>query len=110
MRGLRFYLIVDDFKMEDAPEMPGELHRSLASPGSGPRQLAAGAIPILEKLPVDIVIDHIGRTPRKTGQRSRLPGASALHGTGRCWIKISAPYLASTMDRRNMPMWRKGRP
>jgi len=98
MRGLRFYLIVDDFKMEDAPEMARRIaplgwHLQVQDRGNW----LPGAIPILEKLPVDIVIDHIGRTPPENGVND--PGFRALlrfMETGRCWIKISAPYLAST--------------
>jgi len=97
MRGLRFYLIVDDFKMEDAPEMARRIasfgwHLQVQDRGNW----LPGAIPILEKLPVDIVIDHIGRTPPENGVND--PGFQALLRfleTGRCWVKISAPYLAS---------------
>jgi D-galactarolactone isomerase len=97
MRGLRFYLIVDDFKMEDAPEMarriaPFAWHLQVQNRGNW----LPGAIPILEKLPVDIVIDHVGRTPPENGVND--PGFQALLRfleTGRCWVKISAPYLAS---------------
>ena len=97
VRGLRFYLIVDDFKMSDAPEMAGRIapfgwHLQVQDRGNW----LPGAIPILEKLPVDIVIDHIGRTPPENGVND--PGFRALLRfieTGRCWLKISAPYLAS---------------
>jgi predicted TIM-barrel fold metal-dependent hydrolase len=98
MRGLRFYLIVDDFKMSDAPEMarriaPFGWHLQVQDRGNWLPE----AVPILEKLPVDIVIDHIGRTPPENGVKD--PGFQALlrfMETGRCWVKISAPYLAST--------------
>ena len=98
VRGLRFYLIVDDFKMSDAPEMsrriaPFGWHLQVQDRGNWLPE----AIPILEKLPVDIVIDHIGRTPPENGVND--PGFQALlrfMETGRCWVKISAPYLAST--------------
>lgn len=98
VRGLRFYLIVDDFKMNDAPEMarriaPFGWHLQVQDRGNWLPE----AIPILEKLPVDIVIDHIGRTPPENGVND--PGFQALlrfMETGRCWVKISAPYLAST--------------
>jgi len=55
------------------------------------------AIPVLKKLPVDVVVDHLGRTPPENGVND--PGFQALLRfleTGRCWVKISAPYLAST--------------
>jgi len=97
VRGLRFYLIVDDFRMSDAPEMarrmaPFGWHLQVQDRGNWLPE----AIPILEKLPVHIVIDHIGRTPPENGIND--PGFKALlrfMETGRCWVKISAPYLAS---------------
>lgn len=98
IRGLRFYLIVDDFVMGDAPEMARRIaplgwHLQVQDRGNW----LPAAIPLLEKLPVDIVIDHVGRTPPENGVND--PGFKALLGfmeTGRCWVKISAPYLAST--------------
>ncbi len=98
MRGLRFYLLVDDFRMSDAPEMakriaPFGWHLQVQDRGDWLEQ----AIPMLAKLPVDFVIDHIGRTPPENGVKD--PGFQALlrfMETGRCWVKISAPYLAST--------------
>jgi D-galactarolactone isomerase len=97
MRGLRFYLIVDDFVMGDAPEMARRIaplgwHLQVQDRGNWLPE----AIPLLEKLPVDIVIDHVGRTPPENGVND--PGFKALlrfMETGRCWVKISAPYLAS---------------
>ena len=97
MRGLRFYLIVDDFVMGDAPEMarriaPFGWHLQVQDRGNWLPE----AIPLLEKLPVDIVIDHVGRTPPENGVND--PGFRALlhfMETGRCWVKISAPYLVS---------------
>lgn len=97
MRGLRFYLVVDDFKLEDAPEMAKKVaplgwHLQVQNHGSWLRD----ALPSLEKLPVDVVIDHVGRTPPENGVND--PGFKGLlrfMETGRCWVKISAPYLAS---------------
>jgi len=98
IRQLRFYLLVDDFRMSDAPEMarriaPFGWHLQVQANGNWLPE----AVPMLEKLPVDIVIDHIGRTPPENGVND--PGFQALlhfMETGRCWVKISAPYLAST--------------
>jgi D-galactarolactone isomerase len=98
VRGLRFYLIVDDFRMSDAPEMARRIaplgwHLQVQDRGNWLPE----AIPVLEKLPVDVVIDHIGRTPPENGVND--PGFQALLRfleRGRCWVKISAPYLAST--------------
>ena len=97
VRGLRFYLIVDDFKLDDAPEMARRIaplgwHLQIQDRG----KWLLEAIPVLEKLPVDVVVDHIGRTPPENGVNDR--GFQALLHfleTGRCWMKISAPYLAS---------------
>ncbi len=97
IRGLRFYLIVDDFIMGDAAEMARRIaplgwHLQVQDRGNW----LPDAMPILEKLPVDIVIDHVGRTPPENGIND--PGFQALlrfMETGRCWVKISAPYLAS---------------
>jgi D-galactarolactone isomerase len=97
VRGLRFYLIVDDFKLDDAPEMARRIaplgwHLQIQDRG----KWLLEAIPVLEKLPVNVVVDHIGRTPPENGVNDR--GFQALLHfleTGRCWIKISAPYLAS---------------
>ena len=97
IRGLRFYLLVDDFVMGDAPEMAKRIaplgwHLQVQDRGNWIPQ----AIPLLKKLPVDTVIDHVGRTPPENGVND--PGFQALlrfMETGRCWVKISAPYLAS---------------
>lgn len=97
-RGLRFYLLVDDFEMTDAPAMakriaPFGWHLQVQDRGNWLPE----AIPILKDLPVDIVIDHVGRTPPENGVND--PGFKALlrfMETGRCWVKISAPYLNSS--------------
>ncbi len=70
--------------MTDAPEMarriaPFGWHLQVHNRGNW----LPAAIPILEKLPVDIVIDHIGRTPPENGVND--PGFKApasLHGNG----------------------------
>jgi D-galactarolactone isomerase len=97
IRGLRFYLLVDDFVMGDALEMAKRIaplgwHLQVQDRGNWIPE----AIPLLKKLPVDTVIDHVGRTPPENGVND--PGFKALlrfMETGRCWVKISAPYLAS---------------
>lgn len=96
-RGLRFYLIVDDFVMADAPDMARKIaplgwHLQVQDRGNW----LAEAQAMLKGLPVDIVVDHVGRTPPENGVND--PGFQALlrlMETGRCWLKISAPYLAS---------------
>ncbi|HSR13911.1 MAG TPA: amidohydrolase family protein [Thermodesulfobacteriota bacterium] len=98
IRGLRFYLLVDDFRIADAPEMARRIaplgwHLQIQDRGNW----LADAVPMMMKLPVDVVIDHVGRTPPENGVSD--PGFKALlrfMETGRCWVKISAPYLASS--------------
>ncbi len=97
IRGLRFYLLVDDFTLDDVPSMarriaPFGWHLQIQNRGNWLLE----AIPMLEKLPVEVVIDHVGRTPPENGVVD--PGFQALlkfMESGRCWVKISAPYLAS---------------
>lgn len=97
MRGIRFYLIVNDYTLDDLPQManlvaPFGWHVQVQNRGNW----LPSAMPILEKLPVDVVVDHIGRTPPENGIHD--PGFQALlrfMETGKCWVKISAPYLAS---------------
>ena len=98
MRGIRFFLLEDDFTIQDAPEMAKKVAPfgwHLQAQGDG--DWLGEAMPILEKLPIDVVIDHVGRTPPENGVGD--PGFQSLlrfMETGRCWVKISAPYLAST--------------
>jgi D-galactarolactone isomerase len=97
IRGLRFFLLVDDFKFEEAPEMAKRIaplgwHLQIQDRGNWLTE----AVPIMEKLPVQVVVDHVGRTPPENGVKD--PGFQALlrfMEKGRCWVKISAPYLAS---------------
>jgi D-galactarolactone isomerase len=98
MRGIRFFLLVDDFKLADAPAMAKKVAPfgwHLQAQGHG--RWIEEAMPVLEKLPVDVVIDHVGRTPPEKGVND--PGFKSLlrfMETGRCWVKLSAPYLATT--------------
>lgn len=50
-------------------------------------------VPRLSRLPTDVVIDHFGRIDARRGVEQ--PGFRALLTlleTGRCWVKLSAPY------------------
>ncbi len=97
IRGLRFFLMVDDLTLDDADAMARKVaplgwHLQVQDDGDW----LPAALPLLEKLPIDIVIDHIGRIPAATGVND--PGFQRLLRfleTGRCWVKISAPYLSS---------------
>lgn len=52
--------------------------------------------PMLEKLPVDIVIDHIGQVPVEDGVGGQAFGVILkLVKSGRCWVKLSAPMRMS---------------
>jgi 2-pyrone-4,6-dicarboxylate lactonase len=56
----------------------------------------ASAIPLFEKLGVDIVLDHIVQVPVAEGLAS--PAFEAIRSfvrSGRCWIKLSAPMRMS---------------
>lgn len=97
MRGLRFYLIVDDYTLNDVPEMAARVapfgwHIQIQNRDNW----LPSAIPILEKLPVDVVVDHIGRTPPENGVSDKgFQDLLRFMESGKCWVKISAPYLAS---------------
>lgn len=52
--------------------------------------------PRLAALPVDVVIDHMGRIPIDGGtDRAAFKSLLRLLDTGRCWVKLSAPYHVS---------------
>lgn len=99
MRGLRFYFIVDDFTRDDIVPMANKVaplgwHVQVQDDGDWLTEL----VPTLEKLPCDVVIDHVGRTPAAGGVND--PNFQALLrflDTGKLWVKISAPYLQSTV-------------
>jgi D-galactarolactone isomerase len=61
---------------------------------SGDELVALG--PVLQRLPVPLVIDHLGHVPMPQGRTSstyRL--MRRLLDSGRCWVKLSAPYTDS---------------
>lgn len=48
---------------------------------------------VLSRLPCPLVIDHVGRfTPPTTPDSESFRGLLGLLDTGRCWVKLSAPY------------------
>lgn len=52
--------------------------------------------PVLSDLPVPVVIDHIARIPVNTPETEpALARTLRLLGSGKAWIKLSAPYLES---------------
>ena len=63
-------------------------------------QLDGNELPLLERqlkaLPVPIVIDHLGRIPVTGSINSDAHSALyRLLDTGKCWVKLSAPYHVS---------------
>ena len=55
--------------------------------------------PILEKLPVAVVVDHIGQVPIEAGVGgSEFQALLRMTQSGRCWIKLSAPMRMSVQD------------
>jgi D-galactarolactone isomerase len=97
IRALRFFLLVDDVGLDDIVAMA----RKCAALGwhvvvQGRGDWLDEALPVLERLPCPVVIDHLGRTPAQAG--ASHPGFRRLLRfleSGRCWVKISAPYLSS---------------
>ncbi len=52
-------------------------------------------LPELLALPTPLVIDHIGRFAPPTMDDPGVRALQTLIDTGRCWVKLSAPYLSS---------------
>lgn len=46
----------------------------------------------LARLPVEVVVDHFGLTPAGSADGAAAGHLTALLETGRCWVKLSAPY------------------
>lgn len=98
IRGLRFYLIVDDFTVDDMAPMAQKVaplgwHIQVQNDGDWIADLA----PVLKALPTDVVIDHVGRTPAAGGVNDpSFVALLKLLETGKVWVKISAPYLQTT--------------
>ena len=68
IRGLHFYFLVDDFVVDNLATMarkiaPMSWHVQVQDDGDW----LLDVLPILKSLPVDSVIDHIGRTPAAGG-------------------------------------------
>ncbi|NIO05072.1 MAG: amidohydrolase family protein [Proteobacteria bacterium] len=61
----------------------------------GPHLLEA-LVPVVERLPVDVVFDHMAKIP--ADDVVGHPGLAAVKrmlGTGRCWVKLSGAYRVS---------------
>ena len=98
IRGLRFFLMADDFTLADAPVMAEKIaplgwHIQFQNDGAW----LEDAVSVFLDLPVDCVVDHIGRIG--AGRPVSDKGFQALlkfMETGRGWVKISAPYYMCT--------------
>jgi D-galactarolactone isomerase len=56
----------------------------------------AARLPLIEKLPCEVVIDHIGRLhPPFNADDPNVRALLKLVEGGRCWVKLSAPYHGS---------------
>jgi len=98
VRGIRFNLAIGSVTPKDMIE---PLARRIAALGwhvqvnMNPEELAA-AEPMLQRLPVPIVFDHIGHLPQPQG--TEHPGfgvISRLLAQRRAWVKLSGAYLGS---------------
>lgn len=98
MRGARFHMLpggaVPWEMLEEvaAKVKPFGWHVQVQLPGEELPEREA----LLRGLPVDLVIDHIGRIPEPI--EVNHPGFRTLLGlveTGRCWVKLSAPNITS---------------
>jgi D-galactarolactone isomerase len=103
MRGLRFLFSTGDYTLADAPEMAAK-----AAPLGWHLQFQDDldwleeAVPVMRDLPVDSVVDHIGRTDKTKGLADE--GFQALlrfMETGKCWVKISGFYYHSASGAPN---------
>ena len=98
IRGVRFHDMVagclpfDVLEPVAARIRPHGWHVQIQLDGDGLVDLA----PRLAALPVEVVIDHMGRIPVDGGtERAAFKSLLRLLDTGRCWVKLSAPYHVS---------------
>lgn len=98
MRGVRFHDMVagslgfDVLEPVAALVHPFGWHVQIQLEGDGLVELEAR----LRALPCDVVIDHMGRIPVDGGNdRPAFRSLLRLLETGRCWVKLSAPYHMS---------------
>lgn len=101
VRGLRVNFVTPQSWGETTPRMLATLAHKVAGLGwhvqilVDPEQLLALA-PLLERLPVPLVVDHLARLDPAQGTAGE---AFALLGRlldgGRCWLKLSGAYMRS---------------
>jgi len=97
IRGLRFFLLVDDLGLDVIEPMAAqcaELGWHVVVQGRD--EWLDEALPVLGRLPCPVVVDHIGRTPARAGlAHAGFQRLLRFVESGNCWVKISAPYLTS---------------
>ncbi|MBI4183147.1 MAG: amidohydrolase family protein [Proteobacteria bacterium] len=97
VRALRFLLFAPYLRLD----VIGEVARRIAPFGwhvevQGDGRDLPDQIPVLARLPVAVVIDHLGRIPAEGGtDHPAFRALLAFVEGGRCWVKLSAPYHAS---------------
>ena len=105
VRGLR--LNVDSFKRDDLEELARRMHHLAACTTDiswhlelhvGPHMLEA-LVPVVERLSVDVVFDHMARIPaHEVPGHSGLAAVKRMLGTGHCWVKLSGAYRVSRKE------------
>ena len=97
IRGMRFFLYASDLGLEDLQTVASRIEPlgwHVVVQGDGENFL--GWLPYLKDLPVPVVIDHMGRFPVPLDLND--PAFAAFLKfveTGRCWVKLSGPYMSS---------------
>ena len=98
IRGIRYHLLPyggvswDTLREMAARVAPHGWHVQIQCEGSE----LAGRAALLKALPCDIVIDHIGRfTQPVAADDPAWKSLRSLIDSGRCWVKLSAPYHGS---------------
>ncbi len=102
VRGIRFNLSVGAAGLGDLEKLSARVHEL-----GWNVQIAAGPLlgelePRLAKLPGNLVIDHFGHVPQPEGVNSvAFAALTRLLDSGKCWVKLSAPYLRSKTGAPN---------
>lgn len=102
VRGIRFNLSVGNTGLSDLKPLAARVHEL-----GWNVQMAAGPLlseleARLTKLPGNLVIDHFGHVPHPEGIKSAtFASLTRLVDSGRCWVKLSAPYLRSRAGAPN---------
>lgn len=101
LRGIRCHMMIagSPTTWESLPDVAAraasnELHIELQATGAE----IANRREMLARLPCDLVIDHIGRLePPMRPRHPELEALLRLLESGRCWVKLSAPYHNSAV-------------